>query len=433
MDDRTTILLTEGSSSSARQALYSLGGSIVDIVDPSSLCQCRFSGLIRNCYRCPRYAVDPAAYLRFLVERISKGRYDVLFPTHEQVYLLSYFRESLEKRVGLAVPDFETLRRVQSKVEFSKLLEAIGLPTPRFQIIRDESELASVTEYPCYLKLAHGTGGLGVERVENGDELKRGFEKFKRGGWIADGAEVLVQQPAYGTPGVVQTVFQQGRLVAAHCSENRLVGLGGGQMFRESARHDVVWEHLRQLGKKLQWHGALFVDYFREDETGQVHYIEANPRIGETLSARLCGVNLCDLLVQISLGQHVETAPPTRPGIWSHNGFQVLLARAIQGANRRSLMKEIWQLARGSGAYHGCENETTRPAEDRWSVIPATAVALQLLAQPKLAHRIVESTIANYALPESGARLLESLPKDFVENCFAQAFSQEGSAPVRRP
>ena len=420
MDDRPTILMTEGSSSSARQALYSLGSYIVDIVDPSSLCQCRFSKMVRKWYRCPRYSRDPAAYLRFLVERISKGHYDVLLPTHEQVYLLSYFRESFEKRVGLAVPEFETLRRVQNKVEFSRLLEEIGLPTPRFQIVRDESELESVSEFPCYLKLAHGTGGLGVERVEDIRELKRGFRKFKDGGLIPQQAEVLVQQPAHGTPGVVQTVFQHGRLIAAHCSENRLVGLGGGQMFRESARHDVVWEDLRQLGEKLQWHGALFLDYFIEDETGAVSYIEANPRIGETVSARLCGVNLCDLLVKISRGILVETAPPTRSGVWSHNGFQVLLAKAIQRANRRELIGELWHMVRGTGAYQGCENETTRPAEDPWSLIPATAVTLQLLAQPKSASRIVETTIENYSLPESGAQLLESLPRDFVENCFQE-------------
>ena len=360
LDDRTTILLTEGSSSSARQALYSLGDYVVDFVDPSPLCQCRFSRMVRKWYRCPFYSRDPATYLKFLVERIAKGDYDVLLPTHEQVYLLSYFRESFQKRVGLAVPEFDALRRVQSKVEFSRLLDAIGLPTPRFEIVRDEAELESVTKFPCYLKLAHGTGGLGVKRVEDIQELKHSFQEFKAGGLIPENAEVLVQQPAYGMPGVVQSVFQHGRLIAAHCSENRLVGLGGGQMFRETARHDGVWDDLGRLGEKLRWHGALFLDYFHEAETGHIQYIEANPRIGETVSARLCGVNLCDLLVQISLGNHVDVAAPTRPGVCSHNGFQVLLAKAIQGASRRALIGEIWRLARGTGNYQGCENETTR-------------------------------------------------------------------------
>lgn len=419
LDDRIPILLTEGSSSSARQALYSLSDYVVDIVDPSALCQCRFSRMVRNWIRCPSYATDPAAYLELLVGRISTGDYQVLLPTHEQVYLLSFFRESFEGRVGLAVPDFDTLRRTQSKVEFSKLLDEIGLPTPRFQIVRSEAELDAVTEFPCYLKLAHGTGGLGVKPVENRDDLRAGFHEFKSGGLIPGDAEVLVQQPALGTPGVVQSVFQQGRLIAAHCSENQLVGLGGGQMFRQSARHDRVWEDLRLLGEKLHWHGALFLDYFHEPDSGRIQYIEANPRLGETLSARLCGVNLCDLLVQISLGNHVQTATPTQPGVCSHNGFQVLLAKAIQGANRRELLAELAQLTRGTGAYAGCANETTRPSEDLWSLIPAAAVALQLLLQPKLASRIVENTIANYALPESGARLIEQLPQDYVEKCFA--------------
>ncbi len=419
LSSRTTILLTEGSSSSARQTLYNLDAT-VDIVDPSPLCQCRFSSRIRKCYRCPHYSRDPAAYLRFLVKRIQEGKYDVLLPTHEQVYLLSYFRESFERHVGLAVPEFDALQRMQSKVEFSRLMTELGLPTPRFQVVSHEADLDSISEYPCYLKLAHGTGGLGVERIESLEQLKHAFAKFKRLGVVPDDAEVIVQQPAYGTPSVVQSVFQHGRLIAAHCSENRLVGLGGGQMFRESAKHDAVWPDLQHLGEKLRWHGPLFLEYFYHPESGQVQYFEANPRIGETVNARLCGVNLCDLLVKISLGEQVATALPTRPGVQSHNGFQVLLAKAIGGANRRELFAEAWRMMRHAGAYKGCENETTRPSEDLWSVIPATAVALQLFVRPQLAPRIVESTIANYSLTEKGARLLESLPKDLVDQCFIE-------------
>lgn len=420
MQNRTKILLSEGSSSSARQALYSLGEFVVDIVDPSALCQCRFSRLVRNCYRCPSYSEEPAAYLRFLVDRISKEKYDVLLPTHEQVYLLSYFRDAFQKRVGIAVPEFETLRRMQSKVEFARLLDEVGLGSPGFQVVRDEAELESVSDFPCYLKLAHGTGGMGVKAVNDIQELRLAYQEFKAAGLIAEKAEVLVQQPAHGTPGVVQSVFQHGRLIAAHCSEPRLVGLGGGQMMRESSQHAKVWEDLRNLGDQLQWHGALFLDYFHDPDTKRVEYVEANPRIGETFSAHLCGVNLCKLLVQISLGNQVQPVAPTRSGVWSHNGFQVLLAKAIGGANRRELLGEFWQLLRGHGIYQGCENETTRAADDLLSVIPAGAVVAQLLVQPKSANRIVRSTIENYALPEAGVRRIEGLSKDFAEKCFRQ-------------
>lgn len=420
MQNRTHVLLTEGSSSSARQALYSLNRFTVDIVDPARLCQCRFSSLVRRWYRCPSYAQDPAAYLRFIVGRIATGHYDVLLPTHEQVYLLAYFRDAFERRVGLAVPEFEAVRRLQSKVEFARVCQEVGLRAPEFQIIGDESDLQSVTTFPCFLKLAHGTGGLGVKRIHDQAELKREYQAFRDAGLIHAVSEVLVQQPAKGNAGVVQSVFQHGRLLAAHCSEPRLVGLGGGQMIRESAVHQSVWADLEKLGRSLQWHGALFLDYFHDPETGQLEYVEANPRLGETLSARLCGANLCELMVGVSRGQTVEPLPPTQPGVWSHNGFQVLLARAIQGANRRDLIGELWQLLRGQGIYHAGENETTRVREDCLSIVPACAVVTQLLVQPKLADRIVRGTIENYALPEAGVQRIEQLPKELAEDYFRE-------------
>ena len=418
MSDRTKVLLTEGSSSSARQALYSLSNYLVDVVDPAPLCQCRFSSLVSKWYRCPRYSEDPAAYVSFLAQRIAGNDYDVLLPTHEQVYLLSYFREAFSKRVGLAVPDFEAVRRTQSKVEFAKLLEELNLSAPATRVISSRGELDSVKQFPCFLKLAHSTAGMGVKPVNNESELKQAYDQFVADGMIEHHAEVLVQQPAQGTPGVVQSVFQHGRLLAAHCSEPRLVGLGGGQMIRVSARHPSVREDLEQFGDHLGWHGALFLDYFQDADTGRIEYVEANPRLGETLSARLSGVNLCKVLVEVSLGHTLDPAGITEQGVWSHNGFQVLLARAIQGANRRRLISEAWQLARGTGVYENCENETTRLAEDWMSFIPATAVFAQLLFRPKLASHIVDSTVRNYALPAAGVQRIESLPRDLAESCF---------------
>ena len=105
----------------------------------------------------------------------------------------------------------------------------------------------------------------------------------------------------------------------------------------------------------------------------------------------------------------------------SHKSRLQKFAKAIGGANRRALLAEFWRLSRGRGVYQGCENETTRLADDLLSVIPATAVLAQLLVQPKLADRIVRGTIENYALPEAGVRRIESLPADLAEQYFRDA------------
>ena len=99
---RLRILFTEGASLSARQTLYPLGGRYeIDVMDPDPLCQCRFSSFVGRFIRSPSFSKQPAEFLRFLCELVREQKYDVVLPTHEQVYLLSRFRDSLSRRVGL--------------------------------------------------------------------------------------------------------------------------------------------------------------------------------------------------------------------------------------------------------------------------------------------------------------------------------------------
>jgi predicted ATP-grasp superfamily ATP-dependent carboligase len=408
---RLKILLSEGSSNSARQTLYGLGRKYsIDIVDPSPWCQCRYSSLVHRWYRCPPAAKDPAAYVACVVDWLKRNRYDVLFPTHEQVYLLSRYRDLLGKRVGLAVPDFESLRRMQSKAEFARLMAELGLPIPACRIVDSERDIAAHDQFPCYLKLVHSTASLGVKRAENREGLIAGLAEFKRCGLWQEGTEILIQQPAHGGQAEVNAVFQHGRLVAASCLDVLCTGIGGGPAQRVSANHAHVIDHVGQLGGYLQWHGPLVLEYFYDDASGKPEYIEANPRIGESVNAQLSGVNVCEIVARISLEENVETLTVGNPGVRSHNGFILLIADAYNGANRRELLKRLWAGWTRRGIYATFESEMTRPREDWGSLIPATVVTLGLLANPRSAIRLTQNTVANYSLPQNAASIIEGLP-----------------------
>jgi hypothetical protein len=329
---RLKILLTEGSSVSARQTIYALAPlrPILDVYDPNPhFCLARASWYVRGCHRCPPFAADPSGYFRCLLDRLRAGRYDVLLPVHDQVYLLARFREALGGRVGLAVPEFEALAQVQSKVAFARLLDALGLPQPPSRVVASCDALRSL-DPPCYFKLPYGTAGRGVWHVRDAAEAERRASMFEREGLLGEGREILVQQPAPGTLCVAQSVFQQGRLVAAHTYRARGLGVGGSAWARVGVTHPVVLEHLRRLGGHLRWHGALMLDYFHDDATGRPSYIEANPRIGETMNATLSGVNLCALLVEVSLGRHVASLPPGRDGVRTQGCFPVDLGEGAE-------------------------------------------------------------------------------------------------------
>ncbi len=406
-----SILLTEASSLSARQALFALGrlGYRLEVMDPQQLCLGRFSRYVRAWHRCPPFAVEPAAYIDRLLCLLKRRRYDVLLPVHDQVYLLARCRPELEKHVAVALPPVEAIEQVQSKAAFVKLLGSLSLPHPPTTVVHGAGELQRSWPFPCYVKLAYGTAGTAVWHIPDRAAMDRLASRL-----LADepiNQDILIQQPAQGVFNVTQAVFSQGELIAAHSYQARAIGVGGSARCRESVDRPVVERHLRQLGSCIGWNGALHIEYFYDEDSQQPAYIDANPRIGETGNATLSGTNLSDLLVQVSLGYAIRPAPPSRVGVRTHSLLTSLLAGAEKGTGRRGVFCETWHACMKRGLYHASQDELTRPGEDWPSAIPLATVMLRLLLAPSSAARMVRGTVANYGLTAAGAeKIRESFP-----------------------
>lgn len=411
------ILLSEGSSNSARQTLYGLGSDFrIDFIDPSPWCQCRFSSLVRRRIACVAIAQDPLQYTRQIARLVADGGYDVLFPTHEQVYAFSKFRDAFQPRVGLAVPPFEAIQRVQSKAEFATLMQELGLPIPPSRTVSSKAELNAHDDYPCFVKLVHSTASMGVQRVANAAELAQALARFERSGAWSEGDEIVIQQPAPGRQAMASVVYQNGRLVGIACADVLATGIGGGPSLRRSALHSAVIQHAERLGQHLNWHGPISLEYFYDDATQQPCYIEANPRISETLNAEISGVPICQAVVRISLGEHLERLPEAIPGVMSHNGFVVMIADAYNGATRRKLLRRLWDHWTRQGDFGTSQSEMTRLREDKLSLIPASAVILRLLTSPRSAHSLAHDTVDNYSLPQAAASVIDNLSDDALED-----------------
>src|SRR5262245_15983579 len=88
---RVKILLTDVTSPAALQAIGALGRRyVIDVSDPRPLlCPARYSGFVRRTLGCPNFGLNPISFAEFLVRRLKAERYDVLFPTHDQTYLVA--------------------------------------------------------------------------------------------------------------------------------------------------------------------------------------------------------------------------------------------------------------------------------------------------------------------------------------------------------
>ncbi|MGD9636158.1 MAG: hypothetical protein AB7G28_04085 [Pirellulales bacterium] len=402
---RPRVLLTEGSSCTARTVLYALGGEYeIDILDPSAICQGRFSRYVRRWIRSPRFSQAPTRFVEFLAELLERQHYDVVFPTHEEIFAISRFQDRIGRLAGLALSSFESVDALISKANFSRLLVELGIPQPQTTIVSTAEELAAPWEYPVYVKSAVGTAGSGVRLVRNSGEMQTHIDQLQLAGRLEGSLEYLVQQPATGTHGSISAVFQRGEMVGWHSCAARRLGVGGAPMAHVSTHIPAVVEYVEQIGKHLDWHGAAFFDFFHDEATGEVAFIEGNPRIWQTVNGLRSGVNLSQLVVDISLNKTVERLPPGETGVRTHEAYLMLMARALEGATRRELLGEMARCWKREDLYSTSEDELTRLADDWLSGIPYTAIAAQLLVTPRLAAKIVADTVANYSLSPQGAR-----------------------------
>src|ERR1700693_1877156 len=100
------VLVSEGNSTSAREAITILGlsGHTVEICDPSPYCMARFSRFVAKFHRCPGLRDDPAGFLGFVENLLAAQHFDVLLPIHEQGFLFARVGEGLTNSRGLGGP-----------------------------------------------------------------------------------------------------------------------------------------------------------------------------------------------------------------------------------------------------------------------------------------------------------------------------------------
>lgn len=385
---RTRVLLSEGASTSAREAITALGlkGCHVEICDPDAHCLGCFSRLIQRFHRCPGLSVAPEAYLAFILDLISSGRFDVLLPIHEQGYLFASIREQISPHVAVALPSFESYDRVHNKIGFSQLLTELGLPQPDTRFLQNSKDLAGIERFPLVLKASVGTASRGTWIIRNTTDLAHVMREIDDAD--ASDGPLILQELVHGSVEHAQAVFCEGRLVGVHMVRQLIQGAGGGPALKQSIRRPEVRAHLAKLGERLRWHGALSVDYIIGEDRQIPLYIDCNPRLVEPMSAWLAGLDLIDLLVRVSLGEAPSGVLESREGVRTHLAMQALLGCALRSGSRWEILRECWRLIVKRGPYAGSREELTPAAFDWLSVIPAVATALLLLAYPAAARNL---------------------------------------------
>jgi hypothetical protein len=349
------VLLSEGSSLTAREFVTALGprGHQIGVLDPDRFCLARWSRWVRRVHQCPPAGRDPSGYLDVVRRLLDNDQYDVLLPTHEQAWLFSVARERLGSRVGLAVAAPSAFARVESKIEFARLLDQVGLRQPAWSIVQEK---ATLWTYPCYLKAPFSTAGRGVRLIRSDAERSRALAQLGR-----TSSELMMQESVSGVYCQVQALFDRGKLIASHTSQQLVTGMGGSAAARLSVDHESPRLDVEKLGAYLNWHGGITLDYIFDGTPPT--YIECNPRTVEPGNAAASGVDIPELQVRLSAGLPITPSPVGRSGVRTH-GLIAVLFGAASGNRRRSIFAQMMRVALARGEFTGSTEQLTPALRD---------------------------------------------------------------------
>ncbi len=403
------ILLLEGSSLSAREATLTLGrvGHVIDVLDPDPFCLCRFSKFVRRVYRSPRLSDDPVLFSQFLLDHLSNHSYDLLLPVHEHAFLLSAIADKLNKLCPTLVAPFEAFQQIQDKVQFFGLLTRLGVPYPPTQVVSSLAQFPHTKPVPFYVKTALGTAGDGTWLISTDRQRSAVIDSLRAHELEGNLGPFIVQDVVPGTLEVIQSIFQDGKLISSHVYRQQIEGVGGSASGRMSVQRPAVVAALRRVGESLAWSGPLMLDYIL-DTTGQFWFIDPNPRIGETMNAFISGNNIPQTLVDLTIGNSLLPIW-SREGIRSHIFLTALLATAIKRPRRLYVLSELLLSFLRFGKYRGSHEEITSIWNDPLSVVPLAFVAMRLLIHPSSAKDIAQRSIRNYALSEHAANSIRAM------------------------
>ncbi len=215
-------------------------------------------------------------------------------------------------------PKPDTMRRLGNKVAARNLAIEAGVPVmPATDPLPDDIELikklAQDIGYPVMLKASWGGGGRGMRVIRNEEELVRDVLAAKREAMAAFGKDEIYLEKLVERARHVEVQIlgdSHGNLVhlfERDCSVQRrhqkVVERAPAPYLDDQKRAELCEYGLR-IGRSVNYRGAGTVEFLMDMDTGQVYFIEVNPRIQveHTVTEEVTGIDIVRAQIRIAEG-----------------------------------------------------------------------------------------------------------------------------------
>ncbi len=220
-------------------------------------------------------------------------------------------------------PDVTEL--LHDKHRFGELLESHGIPTPKTHLLLTAADFdAADIPFPAMIKPLIGHGSEGIKKFETRDAMRQHLATLP-----ANRFPLLVQQFAHGDLLGLNVLSDRGRVVAWTIQNQGHPGFNYTLL-----ENDRLLELGRRICEITGYHGVANFDTIHNPITGEIFFLECNPRIWASMSVSTwTGVNFPHLALRTALGE--DAAPHFKPV----TGSSIYVRRFPFGVFLRSLCR----------------------------------------------------------------------------------------------
>ncbi|ELZ25516.1 carboxylate--amine ligase [Natrinema limicola] len=274
----------------------------------------------------PDPETDLAAYGDALLSLAERPDVETIIPVREEdIYVLAERKDAFADVIATPWPDFETLRRVQDRVDLFAAADAAGVAAPETALLDQWDDWDRETIVKPRYTVASSTY-LGARF----DDAEIGSTEYQRPGTQPDPQAALERR---GHVPLVQeripdsrefgffALYEHGDAVATfqHCQRRGWKYCGGPSAYRESVHIPDLETAGRALLDELEWHGLAMVEFLRDPADGEFKLMEINPRFWSSLpfSVRV-GADFPYYYWQLATDGQLTSEPTYDVGVGGH-------------------------------------------------------------------------------------------------------------------
>ncbi|WHY02645.1 acetyl-CoA carboxylase biotin carboxylase subunit [Neobacillus sp. DY30] len=215
-------------------------------------------------------------------------------------------------------PSPKVISKMGSKIESRKVMEEAGVPvvpgiTYPLSDAEEAVEVADRIGYPVMLKASAGGGGIGMQVVQNGDEIRKAFagNQKRATDFFGDGSmyiEKFVPNPRHIEIQILadnsgNTVYLWERECSIQRRHQKVVEEAPSSFITEETR-TKMGEAAVKAAKSIGYKNAGTIE-FLVDEEQNFYFLEMNTRlqVEHPVTEEITGLDLVEQQLQIAAGQ----------------------------------------------------------------------------------------------------------------------------------